>query len=147
MKKKKGKDDFIKKHEFAGGKTALQNVISKNLTYPKEAMEKKVEGSVFLNYEVGFEGQIISVTVLKGIGSGCDEEAIRLVKLLKFSPQNNHGVKIITKHKIKINFKLPTAPKVTKQITLTYTTTKSKTAKEKEIKQKPKPVIAYTIKY
>ena len=135
MKKKKGKDDFIKKHEFAGGKSALQNIISKNLTYPKEALEKKVEGSIFLNYEVGFEGQIISVSVVKGIGSGCDEEAVRLVKLLRFSPQNNHGVKIITKHKIKINFKLPTEPKVAKQITLNYTTTKSKTPKEKEIKQ------------
>lgn len=145
MKKKKGKVDFIKKHEFAGGKKILQEIISKNLIYPSKAIENKTEGRVYLEYSVGFNGDIESVKVLKGIGFGCDEEAIRLVKLLKFSPQNNHGVKIISKHKIQINFKLPVVEKVNTVTTLTYTNTKVKTIEKKV--EKPKTVYSYTIKY
>ena len=144
MKKKKGKDDFIKKHEFAGGKKALQEIISKNLVYPSKAIENRIEGRVYLEYVVGFSGDIESVKILKGIGFGCDEEAIRLIKLLKFSPQNNHGVKLITTHKLQINFKIPVAQKTDQATTLTYTTSTVKA--KKNIEEKPKTVFSYTIK-
>jgi protein TonB len=144
VKKKKGKVDFIKKHEFAGGKKALQEIISKNLVYPSKALEKKIEGRVYLEYTVGFSGDVESVKILKGIGFGCDEEAIRLVKLLKFSPQNNHGVKLISTHKLQINFKIPEIKKTNQPTTITYTTSTIKT--KQNITEKPKTVFSYTIK-
>ena len=94
MKKKKGKDDFIRKHEYPGGSKAYREFIQSNLVYPKEAIENKIEGSVFAEYEVDFEGKVKTAKILHGIGYGCDEEALRLIKLLKFVPQNNHGAKI-----------------------------------------------------
>lgn len=144
MKKKKAKDDFIKKHEFAGGKKALQEIISKNLVYPSKALENKIEGRVYLEYTVGFSGDVESVKILKGIGFGCDEEAIRLVKLLKFSPQNNHGIKLISTHKIQINFKIPEIKKTNQPTTITYTTSTIKP--KKNTTEKPKTNFSYTLK-
>lgn len=103
----KKKKDFIKKQEYPGGKKAFQEFIRLHLTYPENARKNKIEGDVFLEYKVGFDGQVSHVKVLKGIGWGCDEEAARILKLLKFAPQNNHGVKIISTYKIKIRFQLP----------------------------------------
>jgi protein TonB len=143
MKKKKAKKDFIKNHEYAGGKNALKEIIAKNLIYPKNAIDNKIEGTVYLEYAVGFNGDVENVKVLKGIGYDCDEEAIRLVKLLKFSPQNNHGVKIITKHKIQINFKLPIEQKTVKT-TISYNTIATK---NNDAAEKKKTVYSYTIKF
>ncbi|MBK9328658.1 MAG: energy transducer TonB [Sphingobacteriales bacterium] len=103
----KKKKDFIKKHEYPGGRKAFQEFIKSHLTYPENARKNRVEGDVFLEYQVGFDGQVSHVKVLKGIGAGCDEEAVRILKLLKFAPQKNHGVRIISTHKIKMHFQLP----------------------------------------
>ena len=138
MKKKKGKDDFIKRHEYPGGKKAFQEFINLNLKYPKEALANKKEGSLFIEYEVDFNGKVRNAKVLHGIGFGCDEEAIRLIKLLKFAPQNNHGTKLSSTHKIKIHFKLP--------VQHTSTTIKyNLTEKSKEKKENKKENFSYTI--
>ncbi|MDB5227197.1 MAG: TonB family protein [Bacteroidota bacterium] len=137
MKKRKGKDDFIKKHEYPGGTKAFREFIQLNLVYPKEALENKIEGSVFVEYEVDFKGEVKSAKILHGIGSGCDEEALRLIKLLKFAPQNNHGAKISSTHKLKINFKLPVKPATT---VINYNISGTSQKKEKK-----KENISYTI--
>lgn len=144
MKNKKNKTDFIKKHEYAGGNVAFKNFISKNLQYPIKALENNIEGSVFLSYEVGFNGIVENIKILKGIGFGCDEEAVRLISLIKYEPQNNHGVKIISKHKIKINFKLPIKKVETVTTNYTYTITKKPTLKV-DLKEKKKNVFNYNI--
>jgi protein TonB len=129
MKKKKGKDDFIRRHEYPGGKSAFMEFIKTNLSYPKEALENKIEGAVLAEYSVGFDGKVKDVKIVHGIGSGCDEEAIRLIKLLKFAPQNNHGTKISSNHKIKINFKLPVQVKQPTATTIKYNVTANKEKK------------------
>ena len=100
---------FIKKAEYPGGAEALKKFIKNNLRYPKEALMHRVEGSVFLRYEVNEEGKVHSISVINGLGYGCDKEAIRIIGLLKYPPVKNRGFKVNTKFRITIHFKLPPA--------------------------------------
>jgi TonB family protein len=134
------KPNFIRKHEYPGGKKAFQEFLKTHLTYPQEALKNNIEGFVFLEYQVGFEGKVNQVKVLKGIGYGCDEEAVRLIRLLQFAPQNNHGVKLISTHKIKIQFKLP---ETKESIKISYSINENKA---KETKPE-KASYSYTIKF
>ena len=98
---------FIKKAEYPGGSEALKKFIKNNLRYPKEALMHRVEGSVFLRYEVNETGKVHSISVVNGLGYGCDKEAIRIVGLLKYPQVKNRGVKVNTKFRLTIRFKLP----------------------------------------
>lgn len=143
----KKKNNFVKIHEYPGGKKAFQLFVTSTINYPKLAIENKIEGSVYLEFEVGFEGVVTNAKVVHGIGFGCDEEALRIINLLKYAPQNNHGVKLISKHKVKINFKLPVEEikKTTTQINyqLSNKSIVKKVAKKNEI---PKVSYSYSIK-
>ncbi|MEE2931171.1 MAG: TonB family protein, partial [Bacteroidota bacterium] len=93
MKDKK----FIKKAEYPGGNTALKEFLDSNIKYPRQALERRIEGRVFLKYEVSNNGIIQNIGIIKGLGYGCDEEAVRLVGLLKYGGLNNKGCKVNTK--------------------------------------------------
>tara|TARA_B100001758_G_C18296360_1_gene549863 strand:+ start:479 stop:838 length:360 start_codon:yes stop_codon:yes gene_type:complete len=108
MKSKK----FIRKAEYPGGSEALRKFIKKNLRYPKEALIHRVEGNVLCKYEVNDEGKVHSISVTNGIGFGCDKEAARIINLLDYSKAKNRGIKVNTKFKITIYFKLPTVKSV-----------------------------------
>ena len=110
---------FVKKPEYPGGSEALKKFVKENLRYPQEAVLHRVEGKVFINYEVNDKGEVHSVKVTSGIGYGCDEEAKRIVKLLKYPSQINKGVRIKTKFKNAIHFNLPKAKPI--QIKYVYT--------------------------
>jgi len=128
-------DDFIHLPEFPGGKNALQDFIRKNLIYPAAAIKKSTEGTVLVGFRIGYDGTVSELKVLKGIGDGCDEEALRVVKLLKFSQQNNRGVKLTTTRKMKINFKMPVKkPISTPDMQITY---EIKKTTQPEMVQKP----------
>ena len=101
---------FITKAQYPGGAEALRKFIKNNLRYHKEALMHKVEGSVFLRYEVNEKGKVHSISIINGLGYGCDEEAERLIRLLKYSQVKNRGMKVNTKFKFTIHFKLPPAP-------------------------------------
>ncbi len=120
MKKSKKKKNFIKIPKYPGGVNEFRKFIKENLKYPQEALENKIEGAVYIEYEVDDNGNIINPQVYKGIGYGCDEEAIRLVKLLKYEKVNNHGLRVKAKMKTKIVFKLPFDNKNNKKIEITY---------------------------
>lgn len=64
---------------FPGGQSAMQLYFSENLQYPKVASRRKTGGTVLVSFEVDPTGKVTNTKVLKGIGSGCDEEALRLV--------------------------------------------------------------------
>ena len=117
---------FIKLPKYPGGKTAFQEFIRKNLRYPKEALEKKVEGSVHIHYRVDGLGKVIEANVTKGLGYGCDEEAMRVVNLLKYNKAKNRGVRVTAGMRTRINFKLPKA-----NIQFEYTTSGKKKSTEK----------------
>jgi len=142
MSKERKDDHFIKKPIYVGGTTAFKKFIKDNLKYPKEAFEKKVEGTVLVRYDIDYKGRVTDAKVKKGIGHGCDEEAMRVIKLLKFEvPKGPRKLRVSFHKENKINFKLPKAkvkaPK--KAVTPTKTAvTYSYVPKKKPAQEKPK---------
>ena len=67
---------------FPGGQTALNAYIQENLKYPQSALEDGIQGRVYVNFVVEKDGSISNVKVNRGIGGGCDEEAVRVVKAM-----------------------------------------------------------------
>ncbi len=102
--------NFINKAKYVGGSNALKSFINDNLCYPKEALVNKIEGIVFMRYEVNEHGKVHNISVVNGLGYGCDEEAKRIVSLLKYPKVKNRGLKVNTKFKINIVFRLPSTP-------------------------------------
>lgn len=107
MKKERKEKHFIKKPIFNGGPTALKQFIGRHLKYPKAALAQKREGTVLIRYTINHQGKVIDTKVISGIGFGCDEEADRLVRLLRFEVPRNRGVKAIFHKELHIHFRLP----------------------------------------
>lgn len=83
--------------EFPGGQAKMMKYLAENIDYPQMAREVGVQGTVFVTFVVEPNGSITNVKVLRGIGSGCDEEAIRVVKSMpKWNPgkQRNKPVRV-----------------------------------------------------
>ena len=92
---------------FPGGEVKLVEYIAKNLNYPQEAIEKGIEGRVFVGFIIDVDGSVTDVKLLRGIGGGCDEEAIRVIKSLpKWRPTKQNGVFSRVSYQIPVNFKL-----------------------------------------
>jgi TonB family protein len=144
MEKKK---HFLKKPHLDGGKEYLIKHIKDNLQYPAEALENKIEGDVVVKYRVTDRGELHDVNVEHGIGHGCDEEAIRLVKLLKFQAVKNRGVRLTSGGRMKIPFRLP-QENMAQSFNMVYTAKPSK-PQEKPSNipdDKPQTTYSYTIK-
>ena len=98
---------FLNKHEYPGGGEELVKFINLHLKYPKDALVNGIEGVVYLSYCINEKAKIMDIKILKSLGYGCDEEAARLVALLRYPIPKNRGVKLQTKKRLKIAFKLP----------------------------------------
>ena len=93
--------------QFPGGETKLMEYIAKNLTYPQEAKDKGIDGRVFVAMMIEKDGSVSNVKVLRGIGGGCDEEAVRVISALpKWKPGKMNGEPVRVSYQIPINFKL-----------------------------------------
>ncbi|MHC1706638.1 MAG: TonB family protein [Bacteroidales bacterium] len=93
--------------EYPGGSLALQEFIRKNMKYPQKAKENSVEGTVLLQLSIAPDGSITEVKVIKGIGSGCDEEAIRLIKMMpKWKPGKTAGKAVKVQLTLPVRFSL-----------------------------------------
>lgn len=88
--------------EYPGGVAKMMQFLSKNIRYPAIAQEDNKQGIVVLKYIVDKEGNISNIQVLHKIGSGCDEEAIRVVKLMpRWTPGKQDG------EPVDVDFTLP----------------------------------------
>ena len=88
--------------EFPKGKKAFLKYLSDNINYPAQAKEKRIQGRVFINFTVEKDGTISGINVLRGIGGGCDEEAVRVVKAMpRWIPGKQHG------KPVRVDFNLP----------------------------------------
>ena len=95
---------------FPGGTTELDNYIRQNLRYPEAALNKKVQGKVFVSFIVTKDGNIQEVHPLRGIGFGADEEAVRLVENMpNWNPGNQSGRPVNVKYNLVIPFTLAEA--------------------------------------
>ncbi|MEI7492242.1 MAG: M56 family metallopeptidase [Bacteroidota bacterium] len=92
---------------YPGGFAALGDFILKNLKYPEAAIKNKTQGKVLLSFVVWSDGSVGNVKVKQGIGSGCDEEAIRVVKLMpNWKPGQQDGKNVNVSFFLPINFAL-----------------------------------------
>lgn len=138
MAQKELKDKhFIQKPEYPGGLKALRQYIKDNLKYPKKALADKVEGTVSLRYTINPKGKVIEVKVIAGLGSGCDEEAVRLVKTLQFTAAKNRKLKALFHKNLQIHFRLPKTQAKKQSASIQYAYTKNETKSKKQTNQKP----------
>lgn len=87
---------------FPGGQGALMKYLAEHIKYPELAKESGIQGRVFINFVVEPDGRIDHVKVLRGIGGGCDEEAVRVVKSMpRWVPGKQRG------KPVRVSFNLP----------------------------------------
>lgn len=93
--------------EFVGGQRAFAEYLRKNLRYPREAARAGIQGKVFLEFSVGPDGAIERARVIKGIGFGCDEEALRVIgQMPDWMPGRQSGRPVRVKYTLPIAFQL-----------------------------------------
>jgi protein TonB len=92
---------------YPGGEEARISFLQQNIRYPEEAKELGIQGRVFVTFVVEVDGSITDVRVLRGIGGGCDEEAIRVVRAMpKWVPGKQRGVPVRVQFNLPIKFTL-----------------------------------------
>ncbi|HEX7070747.1 MAG TPA: energy transducer TonB, partial [Rhodothermales bacterium] len=88
--------------ELIGGLESLQRSIN----YPEIAKKAGVEGKVFVQFVVDENGNVQDPVVTRGIGAGCDEEALKAVRQAKFKPGKQRGKPVRVKMSLPITFRL-----------------------------------------
>lgn len=93
--------------QYPGGEKAMMEYVAKNVKYPQEAKDKEIQGRVFVGFIVEKDGSVNEVKVLRGIGGGCDEEAVRVVSSMpKWKPGIKDGKPVRVSYMMPLNFKL-----------------------------------------
>ena len=93
--------------EYPGGEQAMMNYVATNVKYPQAAIDKNISGRVMVGFVVEKDGSITDVQVVKGIGGGCNEEAVRVVKAMpKWKPGKEKGKAVRVHYLLPITFKL-----------------------------------------
>lgn len=94
--------------EFPGGLDSMYAYIVKNLKYPEAAKEKGIEGRVFVSFIIEKDGSISNVKILRGIGGGCEEAAVEMIKNMpKWKPGKQRGKPVRFQFMLPIKFELP----------------------------------------
>lgn len=88
--------------ELIGGLAGLQASI----TYPEMARKAGIEGRVFLQFIVNERGEVENPRVVRGIGGGCDEEALKAIQKAKFKPGLQRGRPVRVQYNLPVVFKL-----------------------------------------
>jgi protein TonB len=92
---------------FPGGEEKLFEYLRKNIKFPPVARENGIQGRVFVTFVVDKDGKVKEVKVLRGIGGGCDEEALRVIRSMpdwKAGKQNGRPVQV--QYNLPVNFTL-----------------------------------------
>ncbi|KAF0199529.1 MAG: periplasmic protein TonB [Bacteroidetes bacterium] len=92
---------------FQGGDEARIRFLQENIKYPQIARESSIQGTVYVTFVVERNGNVTDVRVLRGIGGGCDEEAIRVIKAMpNWSPGKQRGKPVRVQFNMPIKFTL-----------------------------------------
>jgi TonB family protein len=93
--------------QYPGGEEARIKFMIENIKYPEEARKKGVEGTVYVTFVVEKDGAISNIKILRGIGSGCDEEAMRVIALMpSWKPGIQRDKPVRTQFNMPIKFSL-----------------------------------------
>ncbi len=90
-----------------GGMQAFYKYVGENMKYPPQARRMGIEGKVFVKFVVGKDGSLTDVQILKSLGYGCDEEALRIIKTAKkWKPGKQRGKPVKVQMVLPITFRL-----------------------------------------
>ncbi len=93
--------------EFPGGMQALMAFLSNNMRYPALARAQMIQGRVYLSFVVEKDGTVTNIQLLRGIGGGCDEEALRVVGLMPaWKPGRQNGKPVRVVYNLPVRFSL-----------------------------------------
>jgi protein TonB len=93
--------------EFRGGMKELYTYLGNNIKYPVMAKESGIQGVVYVTFVVEKDGSITDVRVLRGIGGGCDEEAVRVVESMpNWTPGKQRGKPVRVQYNLPVRFTL-----------------------------------------
>lgn len=93
--------------EFPGGADALYKYLAQNIKYPQLAREQNITGRVYVTFVVEKDGSVTGVRVLRDIGGGCGQEAVRVVKSMpKWTPGKQRGKNVRVQYNLPVNFSL-----------------------------------------
>ncbi|MBK6546785.1 MAG: TonB family protein [Saprospiraceae bacterium] len=144
MKHEIKKKDFLPTPEYEGGPKALSAFIYQQLKYPLDALTKKIEGTVVIKAEINHRGEVIDTKMISGIGLGCDEEAMRVIKLLKFKIAKVRNIKVRFYKTFNIQFKLQNSMIDTSVKTVKYVYLEKQNSSSKS-EEKKSTIIQYNI--
>ena len=92
---------------YPGGEAERNKFLADNIVYPQQATENGIQGTVYVSFVVDSKGNVTDVKILRGIGGGCDEEALRVVKMMpKWHPGKQNGKQVRVLFNMPIYFKL-----------------------------------------
>lgn len=92
---------------FDGGLEAMYDFINRNMSYPRQAQRMGLEGTVYIGFIVSKTGEITEVKVIKKLGGGCDEEAVRVIeKMPNWKPGMQNGKAVNTNFVLPFKFRL-----------------------------------------
>jgi periplasmic protein TonB len=90
---------------FIGGEAALFKYLKDNIRYPKIALENGIKGKVIMQFVVNTDGSIQDIKVMRGIGGGCDEEALNAIKKMPaWKPGRMNGRPVRVKYTLPVSF-------------------------------------------
>lgn len=93
--------------QFPGGDQALMTFIDTSIIYPPLALDHGIEGTVYVNFMVWCDGTIKGIKILRGIGAGCDEEVVRVIKMFpKFEPAMLDDKLVAVWYRLPVTFRL-----------------------------------------
>jgi protein TonB len=97
-----------KQPQFPGGESAMFQFLTENLRYPTLAKENGIEGRVVVSFVVEKDGSLTDLKIVKDIGGGCGEEALRLMQAMpKWVPGQQHGRVVRVAYTLPVSFRLP----------------------------------------
>ncbi|MEI6123432.1 MAG: energy transducer TonB [Bacteroidota bacterium] len=92
---------------YPGGDDARIAFLQSQIQYPQRAKEKGIQGTVYVTFVVNMDGSVTDVKILRGIGGGCDEEAVRVVRLMpKWQAGKQDGDPVRVQFNMPIRFSL-----------------------------------------
>lgn len=86
--------------------SSLMSELFSRISYPVEAKEKGIEGTVYVKFTIEEDGSMTNPEIVKSIGGGCDEEVLRVVQELRWSPGRKDGKAVSTSFVLPVMFKL-----------------------------------------
>jgi TonB family protein len=90
---------------FPGGDAARKKYLSRTIRYPTQAVDDGIQGTIYVSFIVKTDGKITKVKLLRGIGGGCDEEALRVVsKMPQWIPGSQNGKKVDVLYNMPVSF-------------------------------------------